>query len=92
MNIYVAVNEDGTELISNKILFRAEPALQNSIDKFDPSYEMYRYKCKGVWADDYSTGYYNVPIFTGTVLPKGTIEKLTGVKLTWDDDYLIYEI
>lgn len=92
MKLYLAVNKDGTEIVSNKSMFRAEIGLQSLIDKFDTKYEMYRYKCINVWADDYSTGHYNVPIFTGTILPEGSVEKITGKKITWNDKPIEIEL
>ena len=92
MKLYLAVDKDGTEIASNKIMFRAEQALQDLIDKYDSSYQMYKYKCENVWADDYSTGYYTVPKFTGTILPEGSIEKITGQKITWENNPIIIEL
>lgn len=73
--IYLVVDKDGTEKITNSCCFKAEESLNNLIDE-NATYSMYRNKCSGVWADDYSDGYFNVPKFSGVILPKGTIKNL----------------
>lgn len=82
---FVAVNKNGDELISGTILFRAEYALETLIEAYD-KYEMYKEKCVDIWANSYSEGYFNVPRFNGVILPKGTIKKLIGFDLKWEDD------
>lgn len=82
---YLAVDKDGIEKITNVRFFKAEEALNILIEE-EQKYEMYRDKCVNVWTDDYSDGYFNVPKFSGVILPKGTIKKLIGFELTWDDN------
>ena len=84
MKVYVAVNEDGTEVMSNQILFRANEALNQLIEE-DKQYNMYQKECNGKWANTYSDGYFNVPKFNGVIVPKGTIERLTGLRIKWED-------
>lgn len=83
--IYLVVDKDGTEKASNGCCFRADEALNILISE-NEKYSMYRKKCSGVWADDYSDGYFNVPKFSGVKLPKGTIRKLIGFDLTWSNE------
>jgi len=83
--IYLVVDKDGAEKTTNSYCFKADEALDTLIDE-NATYSMYRNRCSGVWADDYSDGYFNVPRFSGVVLPKGTIKKLIGVELTWNDE------
>ena len=47
---------------------------------------MYRFVQVLTDCTDYSTGQYTVPVFGGVVLPQGTIERLTGKKMTWEDE------
>ena len=81
----LVVDRDGTEKVSSSRCFRADEALNNLISE-NEKYSMYRKKCSGVWADDYSDGYFNVPRFSGVKLPKGTIRKLIGFELTWSNE------
>ena len=84
--LYLCVNQDGTELASNDYPHRAEECIDNLNKVFNGKYETYRKSCIGKWSTDYSTGIYTVPVFGGVVLPQGTIEKLTGKKMTWEDE------
>lgn len=61
---WLAVNKDGTELIS--------PFLPNR-DLEDLVWDCFRENAAG-WYDNY-----------GIELPKGTIQKIIGRELTWDD-------
>lgn len=86
MAVYLVVNEDGMELATNSCPQRAEKAIDWLNSVYDGKYESYRKQCQGKWSDDYSEGYYTVPVFRGVVLPTGTIEKLIGKKITWEDE------
>lgn len=95
--MWVAVDKDGTEVCSNVHLGRYSDYIKawNKIDRnkgvreedlFDEADEKYCY-----WTDESSN--YNTEIYDGVecfntvvYLPQGTIEKLTGKKLTWDDN------
>jgi hypothetical protein len=85
---YLAVNKDGTELISNEPLFRATYANDLSIKRFSEDYRMYSERCEGKWADTFSEGHYKVPTFSGVELPQGTILAIIGRSLSWDDEPL----
>lgn len=69
MEVYLAVNLDGTEIASNTIPERDETSWlclsENSAG----------------WDDDYSV-----------ILPKGTIKKLTGKELSWNDEPIEMEL
>lgn len=82
---FVCVNKNGDELISNTKPFKAEDAIYSLI-KVNDQYKMYKEKCVGHWANSFSNGYFNVPKFNGVVLPKGTIKKLIGRDLSWNDE------
>lgn len=89
--LFVAVDKDGTEKISNSFIFPGADACNDLMLRYDISdsdkkhFEKKKIELDGVWCDDYSTGYYQVPIFSGTVVPEGTIEKIIGKKITFDD-------
>ena len=84
---WVCVDRDGTEKISNGRPFRR-------------SYKGLRIKdvmwglCTGAysknnwakWCDGWSTEKADFLPFFGVILPKGSIEKLIGKKLTWKDE------
>ena len=89
MKIFFAVNIDGTEVCSNNNLFRYTEALNDLIER-NENYRLYSDR-PNVWCNTYSNGHFSVPKFEGTVLPKGTIEKLTGKNLTFNDNPFIVE-
>ena len=60
--IWLAVDEDGTERISNDCLVRDD----------------------GYW-------FSQPPFYEYFLLPEGSIEKLIGRKLTWDDEAVMVE-
>lgn len=64
---FVAVNKDGSELITSP---------------FPPERELEFYE---FWQESKSGCSYNI-IPQTIALPKGTIEKLIGKKLTWEDE------
>lgn len=84
MKICYAVNPDGTEVTTNGVLFRHNDAVDELVQKFGAVYKG-RHKEKDFWCNTYSDGYYTVPRFEGVVLPKGSIKKLIGKDLTWND-------
>lgn len=85
---WVCVNADGTEQIREKKpkrFFGTREEHYNNMICFDDS------KKKDIWITDYDyLGVENFPkygAFTMVVnLPKGTIEKILGYPLTWDDN------
>lgn len=83
--LYVVVDKDGAEKITNKKPFRAEEIVKHRMTWL-PQFGAYLNSSIGTWADDYSGGYWSHPIFSGVVLNKGTIFKITGTNMTWEDD------
>lgn len=79
---YVAVNLDGTEVIGTGLTrcrydehFSLETSFRHKLTKKDASF----------WADIYDDpddGYCDISV----ELPKGSIRKLIGKDLTWDDE------
>lgn len=70
---FVAVNKNGSENIFVFRPFRTDP--DKSLYKlWEPEY----------WSDEDSSEYGNE--YTGITLPKGSIKKLTGKDLTWNDE------
>lgn len=70
---WLAVNKNGSETIFAFRPFRRDP--DKSICKlWEPEY----------WSDENSNEYDNED--TGIALPKGTIKKLIGKTLTWEDE------
>lgn len=88
--LYVAVNPDGSEVCSNKRLFRYADALKSLIEQ-NSSYTMYADR-ENAWCDDYSQGYFSVPKFSGVYLPKCSIQNIIGRKLTWEDEPEVIDI
>lgn len=88
--LFLGVNPDGTEVCSNYNLFRYKTGLDRLI-KMDEKYKVF-VDNEGGWCNTYSEGYYTVPKFNGVQLPKGTINKLTGKTLTWEDEPFMIDI
>lgn len=71
--IYFAVNNDGTEICCNYQLFR------------------HKYNWSVVSESEYNSYYFirdDDPNDYICVLPKGSIYKLTGKNITWEDNYI----
>ena len=84
--VWLAVNQDGQELCSSTRLFRHHKAINELIEKFE--YDHYRIYLNNDdhWCNNFSEGYFTVPRFTGVILPQGSIKKLIGRELTWNDE------
>lgn len=80
---FLFVDKDGTEKVSNQFPFKGDEYPETN-RKFDLGYP-YPDEFKDKWYTEYSHGAYPIPIFTGVVLPKGTIKRLIGKDLTWDN-------
>lgn len=89
--IFIAVDKDGTEKISNHHMFECSKALKRIQDMSDDKYLKETYipeklkKSDGVWCDDYTNGHWMMPKFSGTILLPGTVEKIIGRKITFED-------
>nr|DAF67739.1 MAG TPA: hypothetical protein [Caudoviricetes sp.] len=79
----VAVNKDGTEVIGDSLV----RCRFDKHDWLDPITDHNRLTKEDMsfWVDLYddSDGYY---VNTSVELPKGSIKKLTGKELTWNDE------
>ena len=97
MLLYIAVDKDGTEKVSNHTMFDggqfAERMLKSQSGRtcynlslgYKCSLETSRDHMKGVWCDDVTRGVYSVPCFTGTILPPGALKQLYGKEIKHSD-------
>lgn len=77
---WLAVNKDGSEVIGNSLL-RAkcvEEGDYNSVEMADKTTGHF-------WCDPFSDSEWGV-MDSSVILPKGTIKKLIGHELTWEDN------
>jgi len=80
---WVAVDKDGTEKISNSVFVRRlyiKSILWGSVKV------NYSKNARKKWANCWSSNETNALPFCGVEIPKGSIEKLIGKKLTWNDE------
>lgn len=84
---YVFVDKDGTEKISNTMpmrrQFKGRRIFQAMWGLCTGSYSKNNWN---KWFDMCSTEKIDFLPFSGTILPKGSVEKLIGRKLTWNDE------
>lgn len=85
---FVAVDKDGTEKISNNQMIRRKKLSGQKITGifwglFHGHYKKNEYN---KWADMFCTDENDFLPFNGVILPKGTIEKLIGRKMSWNDE------
>ena len=85
---YVAVDYDGTEKMSNNTFIRRRYLNGQKIKSvfwglFGGFYKKNEYR---KWADMFSSDENDFLPFSGVILPKGTIEKLIGRKMSWTDE------
>lgn len=81
---FVAVDKDGTEKISNDVMQRRKGISSVVWGLFNVPW--YSKNDRHKWCDGWSSDPGNVLPFNGIILPKGSIEKLIGRKLTWEDE------
>ena len=82
---YLTVNKDGTECISEEELIRWPP-IEKEDKRLKKRKQILSKDDQYAWCWPYSTEEGGQMVY----LPKGSIEKLIGKKLTWDDEpYLI---
>lgn len=93
MLLYIAVDKDGTEKVSNKNMFDGGHSAERMLETQSRTLSL-GYKCslessrdhmKGVWCDDVTRGVYSVPCFTGTILPPGALKQLYGKEIKHSD-------
>lgn len=84
---YVAVDKDGTEKISNyepmRRQFKGKRILSVMWGFCTGDYSKNNWN---KWCNGWSTDENDFLPFTGVILPKGSIEKLIGRKMTWKDE------
>lgn len=83
----LAVDKDGTEAV-----FRRKPKRVKTTNKWNDAVEKFVYEGRLYPSNDgyeYHKGYGSLQTIkqtTKSILPKGSIEKLIGKKLTWTDE------
>ena len=82
---WVAVDADGTEKISNAPFIRRKGISKIWWDWIRVNYSKNESK---KWANAWSTDESDAMPLMGVILPRGSIHKLTGLKLTWKDEPL----
>ena len=87
MSTFVAINKDGTEIISNGALMRRK---YNGRRVLSAMWGMctghYSKNNWNKWYNGWSTDENDFLPFYGATLPKGSIKKLIGHELTWKDE------
>lgn len=92
MKLYVGVNQDGSEIVSKK-------PIKRYIDYETNKKDVISYRDTELpphWILDYTgievpkTG--DAPIDVYLTLPSGTIKKMFGLDLTWNDNFKIIEL
>ena len=92
--LYLCVNPDGAEMASNFPPRRMyDEMTAHSSEKYVEEHPFEKYGENG-WIDSISDtdyGYFGYDYsFDGIYLPTGTIEKMTGQKMTWEDEPVEY--
>ena len=82
-NCWVAVDKDGTEKISNSVFIRRYGQISVLWGLIRVNYPKNKNK---KWANAWSNDTSDPLPFYGVEVPKGTIEKIIGRKLTWKDE------
>lgn len=80
---WVAVDKDGTEKISNGMFIRRLYIKSIFWGAIKVNYSK---NARRKWANGWSNDESDSLPFTGVILPKGSIEKLTGKKMSWQDE------
>jgi len=84
---FVFVDKDGTEKISNnkpiRRQFKGKRILSAMWGMCTGDYSKNNWN---KWCDGWSTDRENFLPFSGLILPKGTIQKIIGKKMTWNDE------
>lgn len=80
---YLAVDKDGTEKISQGMMLRR---CNYRTVCWGLGILRYSKKDRNKWGNAWSTDDKDAMPFTGVEMPVGSIEKLTGRKITWKDE------
>ena len=84
---WVFVDKDGTEKISNSVPMRRQFKGKRIVAAmWGICTGTYSKNNWNKWCNGWSTEKADFLPFFGVILPKGSIEKLTGKKLTWNDE------
>lgn len=84
---YAFVDKDGTEKISNSFPIRRQYKGRKIVSAFfGLCTGHYSKNNRNKWCDGWSTDEKDFLPFNGVVVPKGTIEKILGKKITWQDE------
>ena len=84
---YVFVDKDGTEKISNNLPVRRQYKGRRILSAFWGMCTGYYSKNNwNKWCDGFSTDQNDFLPFYGVIIPNGTIEKMIGRKITWNDE------
>ena len=92
MKLYLGTNSDGSDIISKRPIKRFYDTKVNQHDVFSYNDTLRTPH----WKLDYDgihvpkTG--DAPIDVYLTLPKGSIEKMFGISLTWEDDFKTVEL
>ena len=91
--IWLCVDKDGTEKISNskpmRRQFNGKRIISVMWGFFTGNYSKNNWN---KWCDGWGSDDHDFLPFNGVILPKGTIEKIIGKKLIWNDEAIcIYE-
>jgi hypothetical protein len=81
---WVAVDKDGTEKISNSVFIRRLGCVSILWGMIKVNYKSKNQRNK--WANGWSSDDNDPLPFFGVELPKGSIEKLIGRKMTWEEE------
>ena len=84
---WVCVDKDGTEKISSgKPLRRSFKGLRIKNALWGLCTGAYSKNNWNKWCDEWSTDEKDCLPFSGVILPRGTIKKIIGKELTWEDE------
>lgn len=86
MKFYIAVNSDGTEIISKRPIKRFDASInKDDVCSYDDTEKPPH------WVIDYTdspiVGRFDVPIDVYLTLPSGSLQKMFGITLTWGDSF-----
>ena len=84
---WVFVDKDGTEKISNNLPMRRQFKGKRIISAmWGMCTGNYTKNNWNKWCNGWSTDENDFLPFIGVIMPKGTIEKIVGRKITWEDE------
>ena len=87
MKLYLGVNSDGTEIISKQKIKRYYDLETNKNDVLSYADTQQQPHWMLDYADKEVPKMGDIPINIYLTLPKGSIQKMFGVSMTWDDDF-----